>query len=122
CIYDARIIRGAKAEPHQGQRVRTDDLRGGFHCLRARSILDRNKPQPRRGGWRRFRRRDPYVRALDAEPASQIGVQGIQLKIAAWVRIAPRLNADFRSVKLINILSLNFPILLGKSENLPLKC
>src|SRR5262249_663450 len=32
------------------------------------------------------------------------------------------LYADFRSVKLINILSLNFPILLGKSENLPLKC
>jgi len=35
--------------------------------------------------------------------------------------VAP-LNADFRSVKLINILRLDFPILLGKSENLPLKC
>src|SRR5262249_47273186 len=64
---------------------------------------------------------------VDQEPASTLS--GAQERPVSQSSLAEQVNltvgpfnADFRSVKLINILSLNFPILLGKSENLPLKC
>ncbi len=66
-VHDARIVGGAQAEPHERERVGTDDVSRRLAALSRRAVLDRDEARHRRRGVGLVGRRNAHVVPIDAD-------------------------------------------------------